>query len=170
MTKRPILIVTTLVAVVVAGLLGWSVVAESNEAAGENGGFLQHLHQASYSHGDGGGHHQAMGQLIDELDLRPDQQRHMEKIHEIIGAAHDSGNDPMARLHERLVTQYGQYGSLDSVELKQEIDGHVEEIRAVAYAFTDELVALVNGLDATQRETLLRHLQEADAGRHGHGH
>jgi hypothetical protein len=39
------------------------------------------------------------------------------------------------------------------------IDLHLEEIRDAAYSATDDLLALVNSLDAGQREIVLAHLQ-----------
>ena len=75
----------------------------------------------------------------------------------------------MAELHEQLVAQF-ERGNLETDELRGLIDVHVEQIRERAYAVTDELVALVNTLDATQREILSKHLQALHEGHHGHGH
>ena len=122
-----------------------------------------------------GGHHQGpMAQVIERLELTPDQVQRLEKIQEIIGAYGSEGHAPMGQLHDRLVPLVEQ-GYVEPDEVRQIIDGHLEQISGMAYAVADELVALVNELDATQRETLLEHLKGSDheghGGRHhGHGH
>ena len=75
----------------------------------------------------------------------------------------------MADLHNQLVTQF-ERGYIESGEIRGFIDGHVEQIRGMAYAVTDELIELINGLDEKQRGILLAHLQGAKSGDHGHGH
>ena len=67
----------------------------------------------------------------------------------------------MMELHEELVTQF-ERGEVRTAEIRRVIDGHITE-PAVASALTDELVALVNGLDDTQRGILLEHLPHTGA-------
>jgi Spy/CpxP family protein refolding chaperone len=109
-----------------------------------------------------------MAQLIEELELTPDQQQRLEKLHEIFGAYHSQGSGSMFMLHNELVEQFRR-GGLETDEIRRTIDEHVEQIREMAYAGTDELVALVNGLDARQREIVLTHLQGSQEEHHSHG-
>jgi hypothetical protein len=72
----------------------------------------------------------------------------------------------MAEIHHQMITRVAQ-GELDADGVRALIDGHLEEMRSVAYAVTDELVALIDGLDSGQREILLQHLQGNHAGHEG---
>lgn len=170
MSQRTILIAALTVAVALAGSIGLTVMATGDGSEGENGGFLQHLHRVgNHMHG-GAGHHDQMSALIDELQLTPDQLQRLERVHEIIGNAHHGdGRGTMAVLHEQLMAQIEQ-GRIESDEIRLVIDSHVEQIRTMAYAVTDELIELANGLDARQREILLAHLRENSNGHDSPGH
>ena len=75
----------------------------------------------------------------------------------------------MVELHNQLVEQFEQ-GDIEAEPIRQMIDQHLEEIRTMAYSATDDLTALVNSLDAEQREIVLAHLQGDHAGHGGLGH
>ena len=109
-------------------------------------------------HGERGGHHEAMGQLIEQLELTPDQHRHLERIHEMMEAVHHgSGAGSMAELHEKLVAQCVD-GEVETSDLRPVVDEHVEAVRGMLYSITDEFVALIKGLDPKQRQMLMEHL------------
>lgn len=130
----------------------------------DGGGFLHQIHALVEHHLQHGGQHEA--DFLDQLNLTPDQAQRLEKIHEAFETYGSEGHSSMQELHNRLVAQVEQ-GHVDAGEIHSAIDAHLEQVRGVAYAVTDELVGLVNDLDAQQRETLLAHLQ---GGREGHGH
>lgn len=109
-------------------------------------------------HGEIGGHQEAMAQLIEQLELTPEQRLHLERIHELMEATHHgSGAGSMAQLHERLVAQCLD-GEVETSDLRPVVDEHVEQVRGVLYSITDEFVALVKGLDPKQRQMLKEHL------------
>jgi len=107
--------------------------------------------------------------VIEQLELTPEQMQRFERIHEIAGNFGHGGDKTMLELHESLVTQFKQ-GYVETDELRGAIDAHLEEFRGMAYAVTDELVALINELNEAQREVLLEHLEGTGSGDHGHGH
>lgn len=119
---------------------------------------MGHLHKLGQQLHGQDDHMDHMTRLIEQLELTPDQQQHLEKIHEIIGAYGSGHSGSMTELHDQLVSQFEQ-GRLETQQIRGVIDGHVEQIRETAYAGTDELIALVNGLDSRQREIVLTHLQ-----------
>ena len=166
MTGKTLQIGSVIAAVAFAGTVTGAVIASGNSSAGE-GGFFGHLHMLGQHLHGGGGQHDHLAQMVERLDLTPDQLQRLEKVHEMAGAY--AGHGSMSELHNLLMTQFerGQFGS---AETRRAIDGHIEEMRVSAYAVVDELVALVGELDATERETLLRHLREAGAGDDGQGH
>ena len=171
MASRTFQIVAIVAAVAFMGTVGLTVMAmeDGSEGQEQGGGFLSHLHKLGQRlHGDG--HHQnPMAQMIEQLELTPDQLQRLEKVHEIIGSYGSGGHGSMADLHNQLVTQF-ERGYIESGEIRGFIDEHVEQIRGMAYAVTDELIELINGLDEKQRGILLAHLQGAKSGDHGHGH
>ncbi len=85
-------------------------------------------------------------------------------LHKLGQRLHGDGHhqNPMADLHNQLVTQF-ERGYIEPREIRGFIDGHVEQIRGMAYAVTDELIELINGLDEKQREILLAHLRNGSA-------
>lgn len=143
----------------------WTVLASGD--GDEGGGFLHHLHALVEHHLQHGGHHEA--DFLDQLNLTPDQAQRLAKIQEAFETYGSEGHSSMQELHERLVAQVEE-GHVDAGEVRAAIDTHLEQVRGVAYAVTDELVALVNDLDAEQRETLLAHLQGGQGGHGHHGH
>ena len=170
MAKGTFQIVAIIAAVALAGAVGMTVIATDGDSgsADREGGFLRQLHQLGH-HLHGGGHHQDhMAEVIEQLELTPEQLQRLEKIHEIIGRYGSEGHGSMAELHEKLVAQFEQ-GHVETDEIRLVVDGHVDEMREMAYAVTDELIALVNGLDATQREIMLSHLQGNQEGHQLHG-
>ena len=169
MAKGTFQIVAIIAAVALVGTIGLTVMATGGESGGRPGDFLSHLHKLG-NHLHGGEHHNDhMSRLIEQLDLSPDQLQRLERVHEILGAHGSEQSGTMAELHDRLVAQFEQ-GYVEPDEIRQVIDGHVEQIRDVAYDVTDELIALINGLDARQREIVLAHLQGNNGGHPGHGH
>ena len=50
------------------------------------------------------------------------------------------------------------------------IDRHLEQLRTTAYSVTDDLVALINSLDAEQREIVMTHIQGQDSDDGGAAH
>ena len=152
-------VVALVAAVSLTVVTGDDSVGKGDDSVGKRGDFLRHLHGMAH-HMHGGAHGQnPMAKLIEQLELTPDQLQRFEKIHEIIGGyGHDES--AMVKLHEQLVTQFDQ-GQLETDEIRRVVDAHVEQMRDVGYAVTDELVALVNELDGRQREILSEHL-------HGH--
>jgi len=169
MERRTLQIVVIIAAVGLAALASVSVIAIGGDSKAEESRVMSLVHRLG-EHLHGGGHHKDhMGQLIDQLDLTPDQLQHLDKIHEIIGSYGGKSHGSMAELHDDLVAQF-ERGYVETDEIRQVIDGHVEQMRVTAYAVTDELVALINGLDEKQREIVLAHLQGAPEGHHGHGH
>ena len=167
MAKSTSQIVGIIAAVALAGTASVAVMATGSGSGSPEGDFLRQLHSlASRLHG-GGHHDDHMAGLIDQLELTPAQLQRFEKIHEIIGASGCEDPGSMAELHDQLVEQFEQ-GHVGTEEIRRTIDGHVEQIRHTAYAATDELIALVNELDANQREILLTHLQGNQEKHHSH--
>jgi Spy/CpxP family protein refolding chaperone len=169
MAKGTIQIGAIIAAVALVGTIGLTVMATGGESGGRPGDFLSHLHKLGhYLHG-GEDHHGQMSGLIEQLELTPNQLQRLERIHEILGAHGSEDPGTMAELHDQLVEQFEQ-GHVETDEIRRVIDGHVEQIRDVAYSVTDELIALVNELDTRQREIVLAHLQGNHGGHTGHGH
>jgi len=154
-------IVATMAAVAVAGTVTVAVVV-SGDSAGQESGLIAHLHHmvGQHLHG-GGGQADHSTQIIKGLNLTPDQVQRFEKINEIVESYGNGGHEAMMALHEELVTQF-ERGEVSTAEIRRVIDGHITE-PAVASALTDELVALVNGLNDTQRAILLEHLPQTGA-------
>ncbi len=176
MARKTFQIAAIITAVTLVGTLTVTATGGDSDSGKEEGGFLHHLHQMVGQHLHRGSHHQDhMAQFIEQLELTPDQQQRLERIHQSIGNLGNEGHTSMAEVHDQLVSQVEQ-GYLDIDEVRRLIDEHLEQMRSVAYAVTDELVPLVNELDASQRETLLTHLQGNEKGHHaahggqGHGH
>ncbi len=134
-----------------------------------------------FGHGHGGGHfghghghaahmHCMMGKFVEELDLTDSQHEYLENVHKILqdkvhGAFAGHGE------HAEELVEMIEQGNLDSADIRQKIDGHIEGAREIAYSVADELVAFVNSLDDEQRAKLAKHVKEAHghmAARHGH--
>ncbi len=178
MARKTLQIVAIIAAIALVGTVSLTVAATGDGSEEKDGGgFLRHLHEMVGQHLHHGSHHQDhMAGVIEQLELTPDQVQRLERVHEIFGAFGSEGHASMAEVHEQLVAQVEQ-GYVDTGEVRRVIDGHLEQMRELAYAVTDELIPLVNELDATQRETLLTHLQgnrqaghQAHQGHPGHGH
>jgi Spy/CpxP family protein refolding chaperone len=162
MAGKTLQIAAIIAAVTVAGTVTVAVVA-SGDSAGQEGGFLGHLHSlvGQHLHG-GGGQHDPAAQLVERLNLTPDQLGRFERVQEIVESSGVGGHESMMELHEELVTQLSR-GQVGSSEIRQVIDRHIKD-PAMASALTDELVALVNELDDTQRGILLEHLPDTGSG------
>jgi len=167
MAKKMFLAVVIIAVAALAGAAGLTVMATDDGSADQEGGFLAHFHKLGHHLHGGDQHLDHMTQLIEQLELTPDQLQRLEKIHEIMGAYGSKGSGSMAELHEHLVAQFEQ-GHVETDGIRRAIDAHVEQIREMAYAGTDELIALVNGLDARQREIVLTHLQGNREQHHSH--
>jgi len=176
MTIKGILAVVMAVAFV--GTVGLVVMATGGEQEGagsgtqdghgESNGFMHHLHQlgmkihggSGHSHPSPTGSHMAqVAQLIHELDLTDAQQARFERIHEILGARDHEDPAGMIELHEKLMAQF-EAGQVETGELHDAIDAHLEQIRKMAYGVTDEMIGLINDLDEEQREQLQTRLAE----------
>ena len=165
MQRRMSQIAAIVGAVALVATVGLTVVAMGG-GSGEGGDLLGHLHRLGQQLHGGDRHHDAMAELIEQLDLTPDQHQRLERIHTVIGT-YGNGESGMAELHEQLVAQFEQ-GHVETDGIRRLIDGHVEQIRDMAYTVTDELIALVNELDPVQREIMLEHIQGAREGHRGH--
>ena len=158
--------VVALAAVVLLALAGLAFLVMGGDSSGtpcvarylRAAGAKLHGTHGGDDHGEDGGHHEAMAQLIQQLELTPEQHRHLERIHELMEATHHgSGPGSMAELHDKLVAQCAD-GEVEAADLRPVVDEHVEQVRGVLYTLTDEFVALVQGLDARQRQILKEHL------------
>ena len=167
MAGKTLQIVAITAAVAVAGTVTVAVMASGN-FGGQDGSFIGHLHLLVEQQRHGrGGHDDTMAQIIEHLNLTPDQLQRVEKVQELVGSYSNGGHAAMLELHEELVTQF-ERGEVSTTEIRRVIDEHIKE-PAVASALTDELVGLVKSLDDTQRGILLEHLPETGPGG-GHGH
>lgn len=167
MTHRTFRIVA-LAAVALAGAAGLTIVATDDCPADRDGGLLGHLHELGRRLHGQASHEDHMARLIEQLQLTPEQQHRLERIHEIMETYGGEDDGTMAELHHRLMTQFGQ-GRVETDEIRRVIDRRVERTRDMAYAVTDELVALVNGLDPGQREIVSAHLRHVEGGHPDHG-
>ncbi len=158
-----------------AGATGESAAGDSGESGKS---FLQHLHSIgsqihgnawSHGHRGGGGFRHHMDELVNQLDLSQEQTERLQAIHRTFESHGGKVDGSMAGLHDQLVEQFEQ-GHIEADAVRQMIDEQLAEIRSVAYSVTDELLALVNSLDAGQRELVLAHLQGDHAGHSGPGH
>lgn len=104
--------------------------------------------------------HQAIGALIQRLDLNDDQEKHIEAIHHIMAERLHAAPEAH-RSHVKIFLGRVESGYIDPMEARQTVDAHINQMRHNAYRVTDEMVALINSLDSTQREILVEHLQEA---------
>ncbi len=171
MTKGTFRIVTVVAVVALVGALSLTVTISGDDSEGRGGSFMRYLHEMG-RHLHGANHHQnPMAGLIEELELNPDQLQRLEKIHKTFGTFGQEDPRAMIDLHNRLIEQFEQ-GKVETGEIRHVIDGHLDQIREMAYGVTDELISLVNGLDARQREVLLTHIRDKHDGdnvHHGHG-
>lgn len=146
--------------VLVASMLGISLFAVAAMAG--SGGHLRSLLLGSSGLPGHGGMHHAVAGLISEMDLRPDQQAHIDAIHDILSdrlAAHHGG------IAEHLEVVIGRIedGTLNATEARLHIDAKMDTMRSTAYLVSDELIALVHSLDDEQRKMLTEHLEHAQA-------
>ncbi len=168
-------------AVSLATLGCFSAGATDGSAGGDSGesgeSFLQHLHSVAYrlhggdngQHGGGGGFWDHMGELVNQLDLSEEQTQRLDALHRSFESHRGMADGSMAELHDQLVEQFEQ-GDIEAEPIRQVIDQHLAEIRTMAYSATDDLIALVNSLDAEQREIVLAHLRGDHGGHSGLGH
>lgn len=168
-------------AVILVAFVGYTAGAGSGSAGSDSEGgdrsYWQRLHSvglrlhktaAGHGHHGGGefGHH--MAEVVERLDLSPTQAAHLEAIHRSLKSLGSGAAGSMTELHLRLVEQF-ERGAVEAGALRPAIDLHLAEMQRVAYSATDELVALVNSLDADQREIMLEHLQGSTGGLPGRG-
>ena len=107
MASKTFQIIAIIAAVVIVGTVTLAVVATGSDDGGQEGGFFQHLHGlGQYLHG-GGDQHDHMAQVIEQLQLTPDQLQRFEKIHAIVANVGGGGDGAMVELHDSLVTQFG---------------------------------------------------------------
>ena len=168
MAGRTFQIVAMIAVVAFVGTVTVVVMASGN-SGGQQDGFIGHLHQLAQQLHGGSGHQDPIAKMVEQLNLTPDQLQRVERIHEVIGSYTSGGHESVVALHEELVTQL-EGGQVSTAAAREAVDRHIEEMRVMAYAVTDGLVALANELDDTQRGILLEHLQDARVGDHGHGH
>lgn len=156
-------------AVAFVGTVGLVVMATGGEQEGtdESSGFMEHVHRlglklhgGGHSHGSHGESHMAqMFRLFHDLELTDAQRARLERIHEILEARDDHDPAAMAELHEKLMDQF-EVGQVETRQLHEMIDAHLEQIREMAYGVTDEMIGLINELDEAQREQLRARLAE----------
>lgn len=146
--------IVTLVALAVAAVIcvgaGTKAVAGMHPGAGH---FLKACARMSCAHGH-------LEELLDQLDLRDDQQQHVDNIHALIERRHsgwaDAHQEELAALRDSIAT-----GQVDEARVQQKIDEHLQGVREAAYEISRELVALYNTLDQQQRDVLVAHLDAA---------
>ena len=116
----------------------------------------------AFAHGGGHGHghdaHRAMHRLIDALELDDDQVASLRAVHGVMDRLHHGGG-PSEHVHNLALKVYSD--QLDTGGVRQMIDEHVEALRHQGYRLGDALVALIDSLDARQREVVDQHLAEA---------
>ncbi len=182
MAKRTFQTLAIALAVSLVAFVSFSAGATGRSAGGDSAGsgesFLQRLHTIGLQlHGIGGGHghhggggfRHHMDELVNQLDLSQEQNERLEAIHRTLESHAGMPHESMAELHDQLVEQF-EHGNIETDAVRQKIDQHLAEMRTVAYSVTDDLFALVNSLDAEQREIVLAHLQGDHGGHSGHGH
>lgn len=127
-------------------------------------------HHGGGHHGGGHHAHHAIAELIDDLELSQDQKARVETLHESFAGLHGGDRHAAHAAHLDALIEHLETGSLDAADVRAAVDGHIEEMRALAYAAGDQLVALLDSLDEDQRATLLEHLRQAAAHADEHGH
>lgn len=141
---------------------------DGGDEAAKDAGLLQHIHEMIASHlhsghhgshgGHHGGHHDHGEELIQELGLTSEQQERLAAVQSAMAAYHEYQDDSMEELHERLMEQVRGLPADAQIPLENvhaALDAHYEEGRELAYTAVDGAVALLNDLDATQRDALL---------------
>ena len=186
MAKRTFQALAIVLAVSLVALVSFTAGATAGSAGGSAGGdsgengksFLQRLHSiglqlhhngGGHGHRGGGGFWHHMDELVNQLDFSQEQTERLEAIHRTFESHGGKADGSMAELHDQLVEQFEQ-GYIEADAVRQMIDQHLAEIRTVAYSVTDDLFALVNSLDAEQREIVLAHLKGDHGGHSGLGH
>ena len=182
MVKRTLQVLAIVLAVSLVALVSFTAGANGRSDGGDSGesseSFLENLHSIGlrlHQIGGGHGHHGAGGfwnhvdELVNQLNLSPEQNELLEAIHRTFESHGGMADGSMAGLHDQLVEQFKQ-GYIETDAIRPKIDQHLTEIRTVAYSVTDDLLALVNSLDSGQREIVLAHLQGDHAGHSGPGH
>ena len=158
MEQRNLTILLAAAALALVGAVSVGILVLGDEVKAQANGAMHKLHGQDHDgHGGHEEHAEAMKRIIEELDLSPEQLRHVERVGELLTAQHARGIEPIRKLHELLLEQL-RLGHMDAAEIKRAVDEDLERMRQTAHDVTDELVALAKGLDATQREKLLRHL------------
>ena len=187
MIKRTFQALAIVLAVSLVAFAGFATGAANGSASGDSGGesgntgtsFFERLHSIGrqlHQHGGVHGHHgggegffRHVGELVKQLDLSPEQTERLEAIHRTLESRGVTPDGSMAELHDQLVEQF-QQGYIEADAVERMIDQQLAEIRTIAYSVTDDLLALVNSLDAGQREIVLAHLQGDHRGHAGHDH
>jgi Spy/CpxP family protein refolding chaperone len=157
--KRILWIGVPVLGFTVLGLIGFAFGASA-------GGFLNHG-SLPFGHGSAG-MHCLVNQLIDDLNLTEEQQQRFDNLHQSLQSRIEGKMEAQSQHHQWLVDQISQ-GNIDPEEVRNEIDRHLEELKAVAYTASDELVALGNSLDEEQRATLMQHIDKAHEAMAQHG-
>jgi Spy/CpxP family protein refolding chaperone len=166
--RKPLLFIGLAALLVVAGLAGTgAVLANGGQLAAS---MLAVAHGAHGSPGGGvGGGHAGMIRFISELDLDEEQLQHLEAIHGIVDEV-QGRIDPSAHA-QRILGKLESGQEFDPAEARALVDQHLEQMRVTAYSVTDELTALANSLDDSQRALLAEHMRDAMAAHEdGEGH
>jgi Spy/CpxP family protein refolding chaperone len=151
MVQRPSHPMMVLGAVVAVSLMAAGAVAV-RAGSGFDGGVLARLHR----HLGGGampGLPQQLEQIVQKLNLNPEQQAHVDRAHAIIESHLQQSEQGHTDEMNAFVASIGE-GTLDRAQVRSKIDAHLEQARTVAYDVSDELVGLVSSLDANQRAIL----------------
>jgi Spy/CpxP family protein refolding chaperone len=151
MAKRPnprttLLVGAAAVALVVAGAVG------VRAGSGPCSGMLARMH-GHLGGGPMGGVHEQFEQIVQKLNLTPEQQAYVDRARSVIESRLQEMEPRHAEELNALVASIGD-GTLDRMQVRAKIDAHLEQARGVAYDVSDELVAFVNSLDANQRSML----------------
>ncbi|MCP4902660.1 MAG: Spy/CpxP family protein refolding chaperone [bacterium] len=160
--KRLIIVGSIVLTIALVGMVGYVTAGPGGKLFTHGGGHF----------GGGAGMHCVMSGLIEELDLSESQHQYLENAHKVVEErVHAAMGDHGA--HAEAILAQLESGDVNSAEVRQAIDEHIEAAREIAYSVSDELVAFVNSLDEEQRAKLTEHLKKAHEHakeHHGSGH
>lgn len=159
MTSQSFRIFALALALLAAGLVGLTVGASGGAAGSAVSSFLAaHV---------GGGHHCAH-RAMEELGLTAEQRQLFDAIHEKLGSFSAGHAEEHPETLDWFLDRVRQ-GDLTTAEIRGVVDRHLEEIRTLAYAIGDDVVAVVETLDDEQRELVAGHLEAMHSCHGGQG-
>ncbi len=97
--------------------------------------------------------------LSQELELDDEQRLHLENTRDLV---HERRDEMRAEREARFaeLTESIEAGAVDRDRVHGLIDTKAEQLRATAHQVADELIALVESMDQSQRERLVERLEE----------